>query len=520
MLSPAPRKSRELQLAIAILSAHFSLGYCRVALAADPALPAATAAAAPAPSTTPQTSATTSAAGTTVADATVADATNAPSGAGASVEAKAALSTPSAAPLTMDAPSASPFRYQPSIPEPESGVARLPAEAYPNTPIRGIVGGSLWLTFHGLQWPYSPFVTKQPVTQLGLSGYVWLDTGYRTLDSSAPNGVDSKTWFQQGRFVLRATPTYSKADYFVQGQAELVGNKDPSQPYPGAISVDDVWLKAGRWNAYDVQVGRFEAWELYHLGMGMDQYTLERRGAYSEYNSRPAELYGVSFAYYRPSSLGNLAVHLYPTQYLRFELLGQAGNSLPQFGSTPPSGPESRQNMLAGRAAGVLDLGILKVKAGGEYLKSWPAVTTTQQDATAKGFGGSVQVVLDPHVEFGGNLAYNIIDARDATGNVDQAGSTDTYSFGGFANGRVIENLLVGVGVNYTTTADIKYDATNQVGMFSHLQGFGAVQYLLLDQLFLKAVVSYASANQAPGLPLAEYTDKMLGGRVRAMYLF
>ena len=42
-------------------------------------------------------------------------------------------------------------------------------------PTRGIWGGSLWLTFHGLQWPY------MPKTGVGVSGYAWVDTGYEQI---------------------------------------------------------------------------------------------------------------------------------------------------------------------------------------------------------------------------------------------------------------------------------------------------------------------------------------------------
>src|SRR5438105_1834226 len=41
---------------------------------------------------------------------------------------------------------------------------RLPASAYPEPYTRGIEGGSLRTTFHGLQWPY------YPKTGIGVSG--------------------------------------------------------------------------------------------------------------------------------------------------------------------------------------------------------------------------------------------------------------------------------------------------------------------------------------------------------------
>ena len=83
-----------------------------------------------------------------------------------------------------------------------------------------------------------------------------------------------------------------------------------------------------------MKFGRFEGWEVYHLGMGMDQYTIERLGA-GMFGVDPMTMpkleaptfYGVNFLQDRPAdglAVGNVALHLYPTEFLRFELLGQA----------------------------------------------------------------------------------------------------------------------------------------------------------------------------------------------------
>ena len=60
-------------------------------------------------------------------------------------------------------------------PKPEDGdkilgpIERLPPSAFPEPRVRGIQGGSLWMTFHGLQWPY------YPKTGIGVSGSGWID---------------------------------------------------------------------------------------------------------------------------------------------------------------------------------------------------------------------------------------------------------------------------------------------------------------------------------------------------------
>jgi len=86
--------------------------------------------------------------------------------------------------------------------------------------MRGLYGGSLWLepSFHGLQWPY------MAKTGVGISGSAWVDTGYETNKSESSSVANSTTYLQQARAVLRVTPTYVSGRFFIQAQAELVGN--------------------------------------------------------------------------------------------------------------------------------------------------------------------------------------------------------------------------------------------------------------------------------------------------------
>lgn len=422
-----------------------------------------------------------------------------------SKEAAAAEATPGEAPGAPPAPEVGAKK----LAAPPSDVARLPAEAYPDKPVRGIYGGSLWMTFHGLQWPVDPFETDEPRTRLGFSGSVWIDTGYKKVDTELPNAPQYKKWLQQGRLVLRATPTYTKNDWFVQGQAELVANKDQTVAQPNIADVDDLWVKAGKWNKFDVQVGRFEAWELFHFGMGLDLNTLERQGAWNEQNTnRPPDVYGVTFAYYRPSGVGNVAFHAYPLNFLRFEALGQIGN-------------ESNLNTMAARGTAILDIGMVKVKAGAEFKHASASLSTSKSESDSRGGGGAVQLVINPRVEAGFNGAYALVDSKDSMGNMDPYGSITTFSVGGFANVRLVGELILGVGATYTYKEDLHEDTNGNVDESSQMQGFGALQILVLDQLFLKAVVAYAKADYADSFTMSPpYSDKMLSARLRAMYLF
>jgi hypothetical protein len=388
-------------------------------------------------------------------------------------------------------------------------VEQLGPGAYPNTPIRGIAGGSLASIFHGMQWPY------YPKSGIGVSGYVWIDTGYEHLKRGDPAQGNLAYELQQGRAVLRVTPTWSDGKYFAQGQVELVGNKDQSDNQsstPPQADTDDVWVKTGRWKSWDVQLGRFEAWEVYHFGLGMDLYTLERAGASDGINGVVPTIYGVTYAFYRANLIGQGAVHLYPTEWLRFELGGQYGNETPNNGE-------------AVRPVAIADFGWLKLKAGAEWKHDHPQQDNAKGSNTQYGAGGSAQVVLDPYVEFGVNYAYGRNDNVAQDGNVSDSGSYATYSVGAFANGRIVDGLLVGAGVNYTYLVNKLYDPTlRRYEDYDHWQTFGAVQYYLFKQVYLKAVFGYALANINPvstdsGDVLVRQ-DSMLSGRLRVLYVF
>ena len=70
---------------------------------------------------------------------------------------------------------------------------------------------------------------------------------------------NSKMYFQQGRSVLRATPAYVHDRLFVQGDVGLVGNLCQAANSvclnAGTFTTDDLWIRFGEWNRWDVKVG-------------------------------------------------------------------------------------------------------------------------------------------------------------------------------------------------------------------------------------------------------------------------
>jgi hypothetical protein len=392
-------------------------------------------------------------------------------------------------------------------------VERLAGSAYPEPYVRGLHGGSLWLTMHGLQWPYMPRRGPGDSVSLGFSGSVWVDTSYQKVTSGLPETDPSiKEWRQQSRFVLRATPTFNTADdWFVQGQGELVLNGASPPPGAGFLVADDLYVRAGKWNQFDLTAGRFQGWEIYHLGMGLDLNTVERLGARTDLNA-PVDIYGVTYLWDRADGPGRLALHYYPTDYLRFEVMGQIGSSA--------------LNSLGVRPVGVLDIGVLKVKLGAEYREETPRQQSADRKDSIKsrGVGGTVQVVLDPYFEAGVALAHALVDTYNVQGILDAGRSTTTTSYGMFANARPVDRFLLGVGANYTKEHNLKVDVTGRLNdQRTHLQVFGAAQYAFWDQFYLKGVLAYATALKNPESdppPITDFRNKMLSFRLRMMYLF
>jgi len=411
-------------------------------------------------------------------------------------------------------------------------------ETFPGR-LRGIYGGSLWLEpdFQGLQWP------QNTRTGLGVSADFWVDSGKEVITRGTNQQPNSDLLYQQGRALLRLTPAYVSGRFFAQAQMELVGNLCQSTIQicvpAGTFTTDDLFIRFGAWNAWDVKVGRFRAWEVYHFGMGMDPYTFERLGAgmfgVDSFTTPKLEaplVYGVTYLYDRPSegvALGDAALHLYPTEYLRFELLGKLGIDNNRADNATGDTP---WKYWGGRPTLIFDVGWFKFRVAGEYQKR--SATTQTLDPgpgqkkdpvpyrTQKGAGASVQFVIFPIVEFGVNAAIGKQEDVDAFARPVPENSFTTKSVGGFANLRIVERLVGGVGVNWTSQTDTYLATGSTLNNFTaQLQSFAALQYQPLGYLYVKAVFAYARGDFLPSdLAVAEWHNQMYSGRIRLLYLF
>jgi hypothetical protein len=353
---------------------------------------------------------------------------------------------------------------------------------------------------------------------LGISGWGWVDTSYEKFSPWGNNNNISSDriayWIQQARLVLRVTPTYSLGDgWFVQGQAELVGTEDQTiaRQQTGGADTDDLWLRIGQWNKWDFTIGRYEGWEVFHLGMGLDLNTFERGGAFGPGDTYNPTFYGLTDNQYRPQgAVGNAAFHIYPMRNLRFELLGSAGSV-------------SGYPMAAVRPVAIYDLGWIKLKAGTEYQnQSTQTPATDKTSVIKKGVGGAIQFVLQPHIEFGLNAAQGTVVSIDSKDNRQPKATLTRTSVGGFANvsnGSHKYPLMFGIGSVYTHYVDQNNILSPQVDDYWQLQNFVAVQYVALSQLYIKLVAGYARGHWNTDDPLT-YDDEVYSVRLRFSFYF
>jgi hypothetical protein len=426
-----------------------------------------------------------------------------------------------------------------SAPQPSAPVVEhMGPDTFPGR-LRGIEGGSLWLEpdFQGMQWP------QNTRTGLGISADFWVDMGKAEIHRGTEQLPNSDLLYEQGQALLRLTPAYVSGRLFAQAQVELLGNLCQTTISiclsANTFTTGDLFVRFGAWNAWDVKVGRFRAWEIYHFGMGMDLYTIERLGAgmfgvdpFTTPVLEVPQVYGVTYLWDRPREgmVGDVALHVYPTDYLRFELLAKFGTDNNRADNATNDTP---WNYLGGRPTIIFDVGWLKLRLGAEFQRRTATTQTLDPGAGGqkkdpvpkrdqKGAGASIQFVVNPILEFGVNAAIGKQEDVDAFARPVPENSFTTKSVGGFANVRLAEQWVGGLGVNWTSQTDNFLATGSTVNDFTaQLQSFAAVQYRPIGQFYVKAVFGYARSDFLPSdLAVAEWHNSMYSGRIRFLYLY
>ncbi len=371
------------------------------------------------------------------------------------------------------------------------------------------------------------FVHAESKSTMQWHGGLEADTAYA---GYSDKGVDRPMAFYdvRGRFVVGPTLEHrfgANNDWFVATRGELVAWVRETGGYQ--INADDVYGQVGKKGLWDLKLGRFQTWRVYHKGGGFDLYTIEDQGACTsagladgscslESNNFGPHTYEVSYNYYREST-GKVALHIYPAPWLGLEFAGALGNS-------------GKINQLGGRAAGLLHFSFLRASAAVEYRgtapgqDNLPTCMNCNNTGHSIGYGGGVELTLKP-VAIGVNGAqakdtkYNV-----TTGVLDTDASATRTSLGGYAeldvgSLAIDRSLILGFGLNRTEVVD-------QIKNFEqHYQGAAyAVFPLGFNDAALKLVVSEATLDiqkaKGDGTATALPTSTMRAARLRFTYPF
>jgi hypothetical protein len=350
-----------------------------------------------------------------------------------------------------------------------------------------------------------------------MHGQVELDVGYAQYKyPEHPDRPKETLNDLRGRFVLGPTfhHDFAGSGYSLNVVAQFVAwVQEQAGEYQ--INADDVYVQVGdaKW---DLQVGRFMTWRVYHKGLGFDLYTLEDNGASRAFpisnGTFAVHTYEVDYIFLRNSPYvggevaGRAALHYYPADILGFELAAA-------YGLADSRGSDT----LGGRLATDLQWDFLQLSAAVEYrrqLQTGPPVTVQDMGTPMErsvectgcgssrnyGGGGGLRLSLSP-VGLGGNFAIGWDRKSQLTGDAEGQAHLDDkatgrrMSFGGYfeldvGSWLLSRSLILGVGANRT-----EFVLDNKNKEF-HLQSAAYVALPFgINNAMLKLVVSQAQAD-------------------------
>ena len=287
------------------------------------------------------------------------------------------------------------------------------------------------------------------------------------LDLTAKGGDADTSYYHGGRVKLNATGELKGENYFVKGVAQ------PLVPFKGdSLTYDDVYLQMGRSN-WDVQIGRFEAIDLFPVGKDT---VAEHAGSMSPY--------GTNGARGRKNDVIHSAFHLKPNDAMNFELGLMAAKNTGDY-----------DKFTAVRPAMTYKAGAVTVRAGFESVTTEAAGAAT--DTTYKGFG----------VGAGFDVAGGTANASVSKKNADD-GDADVTS--------VALNFTQGPwGVGYVTSKE------DYAGTDAKLNTFYGAYTVPLFGSKDASVTFAASTSKATDVGGASgVDDKVNAARVRFNYAF
>jgi hypothetical protein len=331
------------------------------------------------------------------------------------------------------------------------------------------------------------------VGPLRLDGYFWTDTGQMKRTNAREGQFDQTSYYMQGRFVLSAEYREQLGSVTARARSELIGFVNEFTKSQFEAHVLDAYAQVGQaW--WDVQVGRFLAWEVYHRGAGIELFTAEEAGALGG-----PPLYWLQLTRGYQNEAGQLAVHLYPWEWLGLEVAGVYGQ-------------EQSQNTLGIRPVVDFHRWGLQAIAGYEFSQQAGQTEADKVKSRSSGFAGKLQYTLSV-VTAGASVGKRRVRYTNVLGDRDGERTLQNHwSAGGFLNVNVWHGQL-GLGYHHTTQKNLQGEE------IAHDQGFASLLFWLpIDGLGVKAVYGFATAHVEDIDVGSEWDNDMRSARVRLVF--
>ncbi len=317
-------------------------------------------------------------------------------------------------------------------------------------------------------------------------GDLEIDTTY-TANSTDPD-ADDTVYDLNGRIKVQPTARKEAGNLYMEAIAQILAKVD------GSAGIDDCWGKIGT-SKFDVQIGRYEAWNLYDESNDMlivDAPTGAAR-------------YKANYARGRMDGAGQLALHVLPSDAFGFEVGLVYGQDSADLG-----GGDTDVNLVGFRPVILAKFGLVEFSAGADMLTTTPQDDNAEGEIAQVGFGARVKAVFSI-VTLGINYANGTKGGTDAATGDDLVDET-TSSMGGYCDLALGKGVLT-MGGSFTT---FEYDGDDYTQ--EHNQYYVAYAHPLpIDGAAIKFAVSQAAASNDD--PTIEDSDA-LAFKVRLNYNF
>lgn len=317
-------------------------------------------------------------------------------------------------------------------------------------------------------------------------GDLEIDTTY-SAKSTDPD-ADETEYDLNGRIKVQPTARKEAGNMYMEAIAQILAKVD------GSAGIDDAWGKIGT-SKFDIQIGRYEGWNLYDESNDMlivDAPTGAAR-------------YKANYARGRMDGAGQLALHVLPNDAFGLEVGLVYGQDSDDLGAG-----DVDVNQVGIRPVILTKFGPVEFSAGADMLTITPQDDNAEGEISKVGFGARVKAAFSI-VTLGIDYANGTEGGTDATTGNDLDDQT-TSSIGGYCDLALGKGVLT-MGGSFTTLEKDSDDYTQE-----HNQYYVAYAHPLpIDGAAIKFAVSQASASNDD--PAIEDSDA-LGFKVRLYYAF